>query len=77
MLRCALDFCRDYLYGRGRSSQSLPEMLGSLILLLIGVAVQALIVMWLWNFVAPTFNLPQIDFWQALVLKLLTSFLFL
>jgi hypothetical protein len=52
------------------------------VLLVIGLVILAVMIcgyplMWLWNGLMPTiFNLPQITFWQAVGLNLLSSILF-
>lgn len=51
-------------------------------LLVIGLVILLVMIcgyplMWLWNWLMPTiFNLPQITFWQAVGLNLLSSILF-
>lgn len=35
----------------------------------------ALLIMWLWNIVMPVFGLPELTYWQAVVLKVLFNLL--
>lgn len=35
-----------------------------------------LLIMWLWNIVMPVFGLPELTYWQAFVLKVLSNLLF-
>lgn len=48
--------------------------LGIIALLIALASLSAVIFMVLWNFVAPVFNLPILDFWQALAVTLLIGF---
>lgn len=43
-------------------------------ILVLLASLSALVFMVLWNFIAPTFNLPILDFWQSLAITLLIGF---
>lgn len=48
-----------------------------LIIIVIALAIGPLIIMWAWNLVMPyLFGLPEINFWMALAISVLTSLLF-
>ncbi len=48
-----------------------------IVLLVLFVSIVPLVTMWLWNYVMPVvFNLPEIGFWQAFALNLLSSMFF-
>lgn len=43
---------------------------------LILIFVLALVIMWVWNIVMPVMGLPEITYWQAFGLKVLTDLMF-
>lgn len=48
-----------------------------LLLVVLFVSIVPLITMWLWNYVMPgVFNLPEIGYWQAFALLMLSSLFF-
>lgn len=56
---------------------NLGYILGTVILLVIITLLIALPIMWLWNWLMPAiFGLIKINFWQALGISLLCTFLF-
>lgn len=40
------------------------------------IFVLALVIMWVWNIVMPVMGLPEITYWQAFGLKVLTDLMF-
>lgn len=45
----------------------------SLMIIAISLFISGIMFMVLWNFIAPTFSLPVIDFWIALAISLIIS----
>ena len=60
----------------GELGAVLAALVGMFTLMLICIPISALVTMWCWNFLAPTFGIPTLTWIQAMVLQLLCSMLF-
>jgi ABC-type phosphate transport system permease subunit len=53
--------------------EKLVEPFTNLTAIVLGLLILALLIMWLWNFICPQlFGLPEVSYWQAFALGLLS-----